>query len=430
MTPGYLNSTWAGSATDPIVIRAADGEHPIIAGTFAQNTLNFSGSFFTFKGFEVTGGSHGLRLGSVSNAVLEDLTIHDIGDVGISCNLSPNNCDALTIRHTEIYNTGKDGGTGEGLYLGCNDGSCSLTNSVIENNFIHDMDGTQGDGIEIKTSSYGNVVRDNVVVRTPYPGITMYGFTGSGEPNIVERNLVWHATTDAGIQVVGQVIVRNNLVIDAATYGIFSKPSNALNPHDATIVHNTVVGAGNACMRTTSWSGQLNNVIANNAFYCENGASMDINGGAPEATITNNVVLGSGGVGSTDGTSVAADLGDTYYPPSTSALVNAGSPAYAADDDFNGTVRDTMPDVGAYERTSASNPGWTIVEGFKDTSGVLEPDQPSFGGDDFPSPDRGSDSGCCSSMAHPMDALFALCVFGFVVRRRRRQGDCQVQRRT
>lgn len=424
MTPGYLDYTWTGIGSQPIIIRAADGDRPVIVGTFAQNTLNIHGTNFTFKGFEIKGGSHGLRLSDIDHAVFEDLVIHDIGDVGISCNLSPANCNDLTIRHNEIYNTGQDGGTGEGLYLGCNDGSCLTTASLIENNYIHDMGGTQGDGIEIKTGSYANLVRDNVVVRSKYPGITMYGYSTAGGRNIVERNLVWHATVDAGIQIVGQVIVRNNIVIDTVSYGIFSKPSNGLDPHDTTIIHNTVVnGAVAACLRTSNWSGQANNVVANNAFYCEGGTAMDINGGAPEATITNNVVLGTAPSGATLGVSVAADLGDTMYPPPGSALINAGSSANKADDDFNATARtDGMPDVGAYEVTDATNPGWTITEGFKDVT--ISP--PITGNDDFPTTDPGGDDsggggGCCSSTSRPVDRLFALAVLGLVVRRRRRR---------
>lgn len=73
-------------------------------------------------------------------------------------------------------------GTGEGLYIGCNDAGCTVSESVFEYNFIHDLGGTQGDGIEIKTGSWGNTVRGNVIVGAGYPAITMYGFeSGSVE---------------------------------------------------------------------------------------------------------------------------------------------------------------------------------------------------------------------------------------------------------
>src|SRR6185295_7349946 len=121
-------------------------------------------------------------------------------------------------------------------YLGCNDDACRIIDSVIADNYIHDIGGSQGDGIEVKTGSYGNIVEDNVIVRPNFPGITMYGFTGAHANNIVRRNLVWHAKADNGIQVVGQIEVYDNLVIDSFANGIQSKPSQAQTPHDVVII--------------------------------------------------------------------------------------------------------------------------------------------------------------------------------------------------
>lgn len=373
-TGGFLEVTWSGTEDMPIVIRAADGERPVIRGVSSQNVINIDGSHFTLRGFEITGGSHGLRLGTVSSATLEDLAIHDIGDVGISCNRPGTTCDGLVVRNNEIYATGIGGGPGEGMYIGCNDAACTVSNSVFEGNYVHDIGGTQGDGIEIKTGSFGNVVRDNVIIGANYPAITLYGFAdGAGEPNLVERNFVW-GTNDNGIQVVGQVIVRNNIVIDAGANGIHSKASQGFLPHDVVIVHNTVFGAGAACMKTNDWPGQSGQIIANNAFYCPGGLAVDINGGAPSATFAGNFALGEVR-GASSGFAVGtgeADLGapastpPIVYPPSGSPLIDAGDAAHALADDFNGTARDGMPDVGAYEHTSDDNPGWPLGMGFRD----------------------------------------------------------------
>ncbi len=374
-TGGFLEVEWAGTADMAIVSRAADGERPVIRGVSSQNVINIDGSYFTLRGFEITGGSHGLRLGTVSHATLEDLAIHEIGDVGISCNRAGNTCDALIVRHNEIYDTGMGGGPGEGMYIGCNDAACVVSNSIFEGNYIHDIGGTQGDGIEIKTGSFGNVVRDNVIIGANYPAITLYGFAdGAGERNLVERNFVW-GTNDNGIQVVGQVIVRNNIVIDAAANGIHSKASQGFAPHDVTIVHNSVFGAGAACMKTNDWSGESAQIIANNAFYCPGGLAVDINGGAPSATFAGNFALGEVRASSGFATGTAeGDLGapsgspPVLYPPAGSPLVDAGDPAYAASEDFNGTARsDGMPDVGAYEHTNAENPGWPLGMDFRTT---------------------------------------------------------------
>lgn len=369
-TPGFYQVTWAGNAAHPILVRAADGDRPVIRGTPAQNIINLDGSYFTMRGFELVGGSHGIRLGNADHGTLEGLVIHGLGDVGISCNRPAMACDSMTIRGNEIYDTGA-AGTGEGMYLGCNDAECAFTDSLVELNYVHDLGGSQGDGIEVKTGASGVTVRDNVIVRSGFPGITMYGFAGAGARNVVERNLVW-GTMDNGIQVVGQIIVRNNIVLGAAANGIQSKASQNFFPHDVDIVHNTIFGAGAACLKSNDWAGQTGQLVANNALYCPGGTALDLNGGAPAAVLAGNVALGSTNpsTGVAAGVSAAADLGDPaharVYPPNGSALVNAGDPAHSAADDWNGLPRsDGHPDVGAYERSTDSNPGWEPVEGFK-----------------------------------------------------------------
>ena len=376
-TPGFYAVTWAGTADRPIVVRAADGERPVIEGTPSQNVINLDGSYFSLSGFEITGGSHGVRLGNADHATLEGLVLHGLGDVGISCNRPAMACRALTLRRNEIYDTGADG-TGEGMYLGCNDAECSFSDSVIAENFVHDLGGSQGDGIEVKTGASGVTVRDNVIVRSGYPAITMYGFSGDGARNVVERNLVW-GTGDNGIQVVGQIVVRNNIVLGAGQNGIQSKASQGLYPHDVDIVHNTIVASGAACLKTNDWAGQTGQLIAANALYCPGGTALDVNGGAPAAVITGNIGLGAANptAGLTAGQSVAADLGDpahaAVYPPAGSALINAGAAGDSVTDDFNGLPRsDGHPDVGAYERSGAANPGWLPVEGFKAGAAVAD----------------------------------------------------------
>ncbi|MBV8757786.1 MAG: right-handed parallel beta-helix repeat-containing protein, partial [Deltaproteobacteria bacterium] len=255
-------------------------------------------------------------------------------------------------------------GTGEGMYLGCNAGACSFRNGIIANNFVHDTGGAQGDGIEVKEGAFGNDIRDNVIVRTPYPGITMYGYASQDPQNIVERNVVWH-TMDNGIQIVGQIIVRNNIVLGAAASGIASKPSQTYLPHDALIQNNTIVGTA-SCLKTNNWTGQLGNTIVNNALYCP--SSIDATGGAGAATILANVGTGTSNAASGftmgQGTDLANAAMADVWPPPGSALLGAADMAHQAADDFNATMR-THQTVGAYDGGAAMNPGWTVMEGFK-----------------------------------------------------------------
>ncbi len=114
-------------------------------------------------------------------------------------------------------------------------------------------------------------------------------------------------------------------------------------------------------------------VFANNAVYCDSGsfAISDLSG----VTISGNVVLPAIGQfptgGYTVGRSTLLDFLDAankeVYPSFDSPLIDGGDPTYVVPVDFNGTPRTGTPDAGAYTWTGASNPGWPIHEGFKDT---------------------------------------------------------------
>jgi len=371
-----FEATWAGTEAMPIVVRGAEGEaRPILSRDGGQNLLNLHGSHFTFRGFELVGGSHGIRMGDVHHAVFEDLEVHDTGDVGISCNIGGMSCDHVTIRTSEIHHTN---GTGEGMYLGCNGAACSFSDSLVERNYVHDLGGSQGDGIEIKQGSWGNVVRDNVVVGAIYPGITLYSFEAMAGrlPNVVERNLVLR-TMDNGIQVTGRAIVRNNIVIASGASGIASQP-NMDTPTEVQILFNTVVGAGDSCIRASSWDTGSGFVIANNAVFCEGARAIRI-ASASSAMVVGNVGLGSlEGVsgGFTMGASLAADLGTMttmgrVYPPAGSALLDAADASQSVSDDFDLRARSGALDVGAYERDASGMPAWLAVEGFKEIGAVV-----------------------------------------------------------
>ncbi|MEZ4382136.1 MAG: right-handed parallel beta-helix repeat-containing protein [Nannocystaceae bacterium] len=370
--PGFVNLVLSGTENAPIIIRAADGDEVIIAGIDSQNAINVEGSWYTLRGLKVVGGSHGVRLGSSSHATIEGLEITETGDVGISCNRPDNTYEALTIRGNHIHHTGMGGGPGECMYLGCNDDGCQMWDSVIEFNWCHDTTaGSQGDGIEVKTGSYNNLIRHNVIHDVKYPGITIYGTVDNKAPNVVEGNAVWNVV-DNGIQTVGDAIVRNNLVFDVGANGIHAKPSQGEIVELIDIVHNTIINPGGVCLRGNEWPGGDGIVVADNAFYCPGGTAIKLPSGAGSATIDSNAVVGGvegAPMGTFDGVSVDAAFIDAgakdVYPKGDSPLVDAGAAGHA-ELDFNCLPRDPNGvEVGAYDLSDAQNPGWAVGPGFK-----------------------------------------------------------------
>lgn len=364
----------SGTAALPIVIRSKDGETAHITRDASQNVINVENAqYVVLRRLEVSKGSHGIRMLASSFITIEDCHIHDTADVALSANVGGSKYQGLIIRRNHIHHTN---GTGEGMYLGCNNDACQMFDSLIEGNYVHHTNQStvsQGDGIEIKQGSYNNIVRDNVIHDTNYPCILVYGTAGKAV-NLLERNAMWNCG-DHGIQAEADAIIRNNLVLGAKADGIRNQLHQQQSVEDLTIVHNTVLNQGDA-LRSDSIS--KNVIIANNALYSQNGNALRASGTLTALTVAGNVGMGSTqGVtsGFTGGGSLGADFVDAafggaklnVFPKAGSKLIAAGSATYVTSDDFNGTARGGVADVGAY-KYAASNPGWTVGAGFKDAT--------------------------------------------------------------
>ena len=170
-----------GTPEAPIWIVARPGETPVLTRPDErQNVLNLgSGAparFVGVRGLEIRGGSEGIKLYDCRQVWIDGCHIHDVASVGISANAA--DTSGLYLTRNRIHDTG---GTGEGIYLGANDGRWSTSDSVVAQNHVHDTGGSQGDGIELKQGSSGNWIVENLVHGTPFPCILVYG-TGGGRP--------------------------------------------------------------------------------------------------------------------------------------------------------------------------------------------------------------------------------------------------------
>jgi len=174
-----LSVSLAGTAAAPIVISGEDGA-VIQRGNANQNIIDFgSGSYFTIQNLEFIGGSKGLRFGetgNVTNALLLGNKVHGTATTAITFNDVGKTYSNITLRSNEIYDTGKS--ESECLYMGCNQNACTASYCIIENNYCHDtLDataGSYGSGLQVKTGSNNNILRNNVMVDTRGPGILIY----------------------------------------------------------------------------------------------------------------------------------------------------------------------------------------------------------------------------------------------------------------
>ncbi len=379
--------TAKGTAAQPIVIRAAEGESPLLTrpadNIDRHNNIEFVDcSYLVIRGLRFQGGSSGVRFIKGHHIKFEKCEIFETGNNALTMNSG--DCDAFVIRRNHIHHTGlsTSGSTeGEGMYIGCHSGSCRTTNTLVEGNYIHHLRGTSGggnDGIEIKVRSYGNIVRDNVIHDTnigrKYPGIFVYG--GGPKVNIVEGNVIWRA--GEGIQVVSDAIVRNNIIFDCSVTGITAAPHAAVSQmRNVTIVNNTVVNHPRGAR--IRWSNTSNMTFSNNAVYCPDSTAIDASG-IGESTFSANYITGGLNGAAIDSSRfydggtiseafVEADKND-FWPGPGSRLIDAADPAFAVKLDFNCTSRKAPFDIGAYESQGrAANPGWQIQSGFKSCIG-------------------------------------------------------------
>ncbi len=152
-------------------------------------------------------------------------------------------------------------GLGPGDELILDDGMYTLSGRFgVSSAGIRDCRVSQGDGIEVKEGSSGNVIRDNVL---------------------------WNCG-DHGIQSAADATIRNNIILSAGSDGIAMQPHQTGIPSNLMVVHNTILKATND---------------------------------------------------------------------------------YVTADDFNGTDRMGVADIGAYAWAAGGNPGWTLAAGFKDATG-------------------------------------------------------------
>jgi len=360
----WWNVVLHGTEAAPIWITAAPGASVVITRpNESQNVMNVAAAagdtttFVCFRGLEFTGGGALIRLYRCANVWVDSCTIHNGNGVGITANST--NCEYLFITRNHIYHPGRDSATSEGMYLGANYGASVMRYSVVALNHVHDCGGTQGDGIELKQGSYNNWIVQNHVHDCNYPCILVYGTAAAGI-NVVERNVIYRSNDNA-MQVQGEAIVANNLVVSGSG-AAFASTDHQDQTLNLTVVHNTFVNNGTVC-NFSSWNNRAGMVFANNVAYSQGGTSLRFPNGSAGVTIAGNVTLGQvsgvssgfvAGNGLQDFVDLAWDGSALDGRPVTgSPMVGAADAAFAVSVDFNGILRAAPHDAGAFLNENA-----------------------------------------------------------------------------
>ncbi len=343
-----------GTAQQPIWIAAAPGASPVLHRNGAtQNGVEFGNGgraeYVIVEGLEITGGDIGLRLYDVQNLWFDQCEIHHTNANAIAAN--SNDTEYVTFTRNEVHHTT---GTGEGFYVGANNGAVTARFWTIALNHVYECGGHQGDGIEVKQGSYGNWIAENVVHDTNYPAILVYG-TGGQQPNLIEKNLCWNSN-DNVMQVQGEAIVRNNVLFDGQVAFHSGDHQGAVT--NLVVVHNTFLNDGTA-VNLNQWGGKPGMVFANNACYSQ-GTALRFGNGTNGVQVSGNVVFGSV-LGANGGYTLGGGLSDfqsatftgtrrDVTPTALGALVGAADESHAVLEDQLGDLRMPAHETGALDR--------------------------------------------------------------------------------
>ncbi len=356
----YFNASLQGTRDDPIFVVAAPGARPVITRPDPFTSVIHIGmpnepsaDFLAIRGLEITGGAMGMRLGMCTEVWIDRCEIHHTASAGLTAN--SRNTSHLYITRNEIHHTD---GIGEGMYLGGNNSQYVMHSSVIAQNWVHDTGGWQGDGIEVKQGSWGNLIADNLVHDTRYPCLITYGTDGN-PPNVIERNVLY-GSLDNVLQVQGEAIVRNNLIL-CGKNGFHSHDHQG-STRDLVFVNNTIINDRRGA-NLVNWANRPGMVFANNAVYSQTQEAVIFGGlDAGGVTISGNVRVGgvfppkSGfveGVGLSDFVNVTwTGTRRRAQPSAGSVLLVSADPAHAVGDDLNRKERATQTVAGAFDPLS------------------------------------------------------------------------------
>jgi parallel beta-helix repeat protein len=360
LAPGsYTDSchiTASGTATAPITIRSqgsATASHAnLVYNGTTSNLIDLGGSYIAIRWLTLgpsQDGIDGIRIRGTHDDVIEENLFQSIGGVGV-----PNNDGGSTPRIT-IRNNIFNNGQSTVIYLGCHDGAaCHSPDALVEGNLINGAqpgDGV-GSGIQIKLNSYATV-RDNTIYNTTGAGIIIYGSSEGDPASIVEGNYVEGAQQDAGINTSGgPAIVRNNIVVGNANFGIWAQDYNGRNLQtNVWLVENTVLNNQGGGISVQNWQSGRGNILAYNAITPLSGTSA-FSGGS--GTVTGNVTCSPATVCFDQPTTEPLDLWPLAGGPLLGAASGATGPSQPFDD-FMGVLRPAAADAGAFQRTGSGS---------------------------------------------------------------------------
>src|SRR5574343_282657 len=378
----------SGTSTDSIFIENYQNEIVIIDGQNNLPSYNYDGlvalggEYISFKGIEIRNSAgFGIYIEGKHNS-LYNLNVNNSYHTGIM-----GQCDNLLIKDCIVYLNVQNNsaliaqvgwGNGIGVARDYENGvseNCIITGCVVYNNHGEGIDVFESSNVIVeKCVSYDNYTvnlyisdasnvtcRNNLVYTTDFPAIAPRNGVRTGICMFEERaGLVCVSNNNYTTPYSTNNKVYNNLLLNAGISLYTWNESAVVNPglKNSLIAHNTVM---NGNLTIGNLSGHQNSQIKNNIFY-GNANSVPTNNGI---TFSNNLWM-SQALAPVNGTSgsdvfgnptitqnsntVAGQLTSSYFHLNANSIaIDQGVFLSQTPDDFNGTTRNSSPEIGAFE---------------------------------------------------------------------------------
>ncbi|MCI2237840.1 right-handed parallel beta-helix repeat-containing protein [Paenibacillus sp. TRM 82003] len=202
---GQFRITTAGSRGEPVWL-CGSPDSVLHSGGAAEGTVLrvLEASNWNLVGFTVRSGKKGVMVQGSNELVLQDLTVHDIGDEAVHLKAASS---GNVVRGLTIFDTGnRVPEFGEGVYVGSAESNWCVETQCLpdrsDRNIImgNDISGTTSEAVDVKEGTSGGVVVDNVIDGGSLAGDANSWVDVKGSRWLVQGNR-GHASPGAGFEV-------------------------------------------------------------------------------------------------------------------------------------------------------------------------------------------------------------------------------------
>lgn len=352
----------SGTEASPITLQAAAEASVVVSGAGPSNV---HGSTIEIENFSST-----VSYWTISGLTAQNASLYAGIDVRSSNNITITNCICTnnysfgifsgTANHLTINNcTASNSQTAHGIYLSNSGNYATITGCTVSNNDACGIEFNGGGG-----TMTGNVVADNFIYGNGAIGGAALNFDGFINSQVYNNLLYNNAAggivlymLDGATGSTGNVVVNNTVVMPSgARFGI-----SIDNGSTGNIIENNIVTSTSGCVEIDS--GSTSGFVCNYNVY-NTGGQFSTNGGNSDISFASwktNGYDANSLTGTTTAIFVSPSTNNYQLATGSPALAN-GSATYAPSVDINGTPRNGVIDIGAYQ-DSTSQPTLTAAAG-------------------------------------------------------------------